>query len=78
MKCQRCDGLMVVDHYIDMQDDSGHLWLRALRCVICGEVLDPRIQRHRLIQSAQNANRERLRVVARKSRKAKETVRLTA
>ncbi len=48
MKCQRCDGLMVVDHYIDMEDDSGHLWLRAWRCVACGNVLDHRIQRHRV------------------------------
>ncbi len=52
MKCQRCRGLMVVDHYIDMEDDSGHLWLRAWRCITCGEVLDPKIYRHRLIQSS--------------------------
>lgn len=41
MRCPRCKGLMVVDHFIDMEDDSGHLWLRAWRCVLCGYVADP-------------------------------------
>lgn len=51
MTCSRCRGLMVVDHFIDMQDDAGKLWLRAWRCVMCGEVVDPLIQRHRIIQT---------------------------
>jgi hypothetical protein len=40
---------MVEDHLVDMMDDSGHLWLRGWRCIICGEVIDPCIlrQRHR-------------------------------
>ncbi len=47
MGCQRCQGLMVVDHFIDMQDDSGHLWLRGWRCVNCGDVVEPGILLHR-------------------------------
>lgn len=47
MRCPRCKGLMVVDHFIDMVDDSGHLWLRAWRCVLCGNVADPTIARRR-------------------------------
>jgi hypothetical protein len=37
---------MVVDHFLDMTDDSGHLWLRAWRCVNCGNVVEPGM-RHR-------------------------------
>lgn len=47
MACQRCHGLMVVDHFIDMQDDRGHLWLRGWPCVNCGEVVEPGILLHR-------------------------------
>jgi len=50
MFCQRCHGLMVVDHFIDMQDGGEHHWLRAWRCVNCGEVVEPGIIRHRLGQ----------------------------
>jgi hypothetical protein len=32
---------MVVDHFIDLEDASGHLWLRAWRCVNCGHVVEP-------------------------------------
>jgi len=77
MKCQRCRGLMVVDHYIDMEDDSGHLWLRAWRCITCGEVVDPRIYRHRLIQSSL---RDRVTKVAaeKKAKKSREVVKISA
>ena len=77
MKCQRCDGLMVVDHYIDMEDDSGHLWLRAWRCITCGEVLDSKIYRHRLIQSS---IRDRVtKVIAqKKAKKSREAARVSA
>jgi hypothetical protein len=47
---------MVVDHFTDMQSDGGPLWLRAWRCVNCGEVVEPGIiglrlrQRSRLVR----------------------------
>ena len=47
MRCKRCHGLMVVDFYVDMQDSYGDLWLRAWRCVNCGEVVEPGILQHR-------------------------------
>ncbi|TAJ28352.1 MAG: hypothetical protein EPO64_04795 [Nitrospirae bacterium] len=76
MKCHRCHGLMVVDHFIDMEDDSGHLWMRGWRCVTCGDVVDPKIHRHRLIQSSL---RDRIaQVMARKPKKVREVVRLSA
>ncbi len=48
MACRRCHGLTVVDHFIDMQDNGGHLWLCAWRCVNCGDVVEPGILRNRL------------------------------
>jgi len=47
MLCPRCHGLMVVDHFIDLQDDRGHSWLSAWRCINCGNVVEPEILRHR-------------------------------
>ncbi len=51
MGCKRCQGLMVSDAFIDMDDDSGHLWLGVWRCVNCGEVTD--------LGVAQNRRRQR-------------------
>lgn len=45
--CVRCGGLMVVEHYIDLQDDTGQIGLTAWRCTSCGEVIDPTILRNR-------------------------------
>ena len=45
--CVRCGGLMVVEHYIDLQDDTGQIGLTALRCMSCGEVIDPVILENR-------------------------------
>lgn len=29
MRCAQCHGAMVVDHFLDLEDAGGHLWLRA-------------------------------------------------
>lgn len=50
MACRRCRGLTVVDHFIDMQDDRGHLWLCAWRCVNCGDVVEPGILHNRQVK----------------------------
>jgi hypothetical protein len=52
MQCIRCDGLMVVDNLIDMQESSIPMWMKGWRCVSCGNIVDPLIQRHRMIQQA--------------------------
>ena len=44
MRCKRCDGLMVTDHYIDMEDSGG--WLPVWRCMCCGNVVDNEITAH--------------------------------
>ena len=50
MQCARCDGLMVADNLIDMQESSIPMWMRGWRCVSCGNIIDPLIQKHRMIQ----------------------------
>lgn len=77
MDCPRCNGLMVVDHFIDMEDDSGQLWMRGWRCAICGEVMDPTIYKHRMIQSTM---RDRMVKVTepKPPRKIGDTIRLSA
>ena len=77
MNCRRCNGLMVVDHFIDMGDGSGCLWMRGWRCMNCGEVEDPEIYRHRLIQSSL---RDRLAKVGaqKRAKRSREVVPLSA
>jgi hypothetical protein len=52
MHCARCDGLMVADNLIDMRESSVPMWMKGWRCVSCGNIFDPIIQRHRMIQQA--------------------------
>ena len=50
MHCTRCEGLMVPDDLFDMQESSIPMWMRGWRCVSCGNIVDPLIQRHRMVQ----------------------------
>jgi len=52
MQCTRCDGLMVTDNLIDIMESSMPMWLKGWRCVSCGNIVDPIIQQHRMIQRA--------------------------
>ena len=52
MECTRCDGLMVADNLIDMQESSIPMWMKGWRCVSCGNIVDPLIQKHRMIQQS--------------------------
>jgi hypothetical protein len=45
MRCERCEGLMVLDRLVDLE--SSELWLSAWRCANCGNVVDDQIRRHR-------------------------------
>jgi len=47
MKCSRCNGFMVVEDCLDTKGEEGQLWIRALRCIMCGNLIDPIINRHR-------------------------------
>lgn len=52
MTCTRCNGLMVVDDLVDLQESCLQIQLRGLRCVSCGNVVDPLIMRNRMIQQS--------------------------
>lgn len=45
--CSRCGGLMVSDFCMDLLNCTGELEFAAKRCVQCGEVVDPVIERNR-------------------------------
>lgn len=55
MQCQRCRGLMVVEHFLVLGDSSAPLWLQGWRCVNCGEITEPGIARHRRAQRFRRA-----------------------
>lgn len=46
-ECPRCRGLLLAEHFMDLADDTGQIDFTALRCAICGEVIDPVILRNR-------------------------------
>ena len=47
MTCPRCQGLMVGDLSCDLAETQG-MWVKTLRCMNCGHVTDPTIEKHRL------------------------------
>ncbi len=46
--CSRCAGLLVNEWCYDLRDDTGELSVEVLRCVQCGQHVDPVILRNRL------------------------------
>jgi len=48
--CARCGGLMVNDFSMDLFNSTGELNFAARRCVQCGEVIDPVIERNRRLR----------------------------
>lgn len=52
MQCTRCEGLMVVDDLIDIRESGIPMWMHGWRCVSCGNIVDPLILRHRMVQGA--------------------------
>lgn len=48
--CPRCDGLMVSQFCIDLFNGTGELEIETLRCVQCGDIVDPVILHNRLRQ----------------------------
>ena len=50
MNCPRCHGLMVGDDLFDIRESYLPMWMRGLRCVSCGNIVDPVIDRNRTSQ----------------------------
>lgn len=48
MCCQRCNGCMIRDSFVDLKDDTGRIGFEAWRCLNCGEVIDPLVLTHRM------------------------------
>ena len=46
MRCQRCQGCMISDHFMDILNVSGEIDFEGWRCLNCGEITDPVIVRH--------------------------------
>ena len=38
---------MAKDHYIDLMESAESMWMAAWRCLNCGNVLDPVMERNR-------------------------------
>ncbi len=47
MECLRCGGLMVRERFNDFLDDMNRLEFKGYRCLVCGEILDSKILKHR-------------------------------
>jgi len=47
MTCTRCQGCMAKDHFLDLMESAESMWLAGWRCLNCGNVLDPVMERNR-------------------------------
>jgi hypothetical protein len=47
MTCTRCQGYMAEDHFLDLMESAEDMWLAGWRCLNCGHVLDPVMERNR-------------------------------
>ena len=48
LTCQRCQGLLIREFCMDIHDGTGENGFWGLRCLQCGELLDPLILKHRI------------------------------
>ena len=46
MQCDRCEGLMVVEDCLDIKGNRNEFWIKAFRCIACGNILDQTISQH--------------------------------
>lgn len=46
MRCQRCQGYMISDHFMDLLNVSGEIDFIGWRCLNCGDIINPAIARH--------------------------------
>ena len=51
--CSRCEGCMIEDFLLDMEDSSGPMWLKAWRCMNCGNIYERGLRQNRLAKEAQ-------------------------
>jgi hypothetical protein len=51
MTCQRCQGCMARDHFLDLQQSGGEWWMEGWRCINCGHVFDPVVEQNRRLHA---------------------------
>jgi ribosomal protein S27AE len=64
--CPRCSGLMVNDSCPEVLNSTGELDFSARRCVQCGEVIDPVIERNRRLRQESRTVRFTERILSNK------------
>lgn len=62
MHCTRCNGLMFAERYDDMLASPGQAF-HAMRCPLCGDIVDSVIARHRQQRIEPRARQVQLAVV---------------
>ena len=55
MRCQRCQGCMIIDHFMDLLNVSGEMDFKGWRCLNCGDITDPVIVRHHQLAPSASA-----------------------
>ena len=65
--CARCGGLMVNEFCMDLFNSTGELDFAARRCVQCGEVIDPVIERNRRLRQESRTVRFTERILSNKN-----------
>ena len=50
MTCSRCCGLMIEDHFLDLEGALGEMWITSWRCMNCGHIHDAMIAENRMTQ----------------------------
>jgi hypothetical protein len=50
MNCRRCQGLMIPDRFLDLEE-TGYLWMTGWRCMNCGDVVDHVTEHNRKLQA---------------------------
>jgi len=43
---------MTRDHFLDLQESGGEWWLEGWRCINCGHVYDPVLEKNRRLHAA--------------------------
>ncbi|GJL52306.1 hypothetical protein [Candidatus Nitrospira salsa] len=62
MDCRRCAGFMQKQILMDHMNESGEVFIRAWRCINCGEVLDPMIMQNRKCMPEPIYDKARMRI----------------
>lgn len=57
-RCERCQGLMVLDQSLDLLDTGDDISIWTWRCITCGNIVDPVILRNRRTKQAPIRARE--------------------